>query len=379
MEIEACADDQDQAGQRRDQWQGRVDLFINPALTEEKGPLLTAVHDPSGWNYELELPKTLSAEILEQALVQTLLLELANRQAGDHSAQIPMWLVDGLSSHLQACNLPTFLLQPGVQLVGNNVILPGAQSVRDELRLHPPLSFQQLRWPQFSDTTGDGLQLYRCCSQLFLEGLLEFPDGKDCLRRMLAQLPGHLNWQTAFLLAFHSHFEQLLDVEKWWGLTAVDFSRTDLAQSWDSPQSWTKLKSALDVPIAVHFDAQRMPVEARVTLQEVISQWPSPDATVALQRALADLQFLQSRVSPEYRLLTALYIKTVEKYLREIEKSARTRVWGVTASSPPHAVKVDTARQLDNLERQRAALRPSASPQSSQLSAAQNPPPPDGH
>src|SRR5208282_1592368 len=162
--------------------------------------------------------------------------------------------------HLEAYNLPTFILQPGAQMASSNVRMEGSELVRDALRRHAPLSFQQLSWPQAADMTGDGLNLYRGCAQLFLEGLLQFPDGKDCLRRMLAQLPEHLNWQTAFLLAFHTHFDQLLDVEKWWGLTAVAFSKTVAAPAWDAAQAWKKLQSALEVPVAVHFGAGRMPV-----------------------------------------------------------------------------------------------------------------------
>jgi hypothetical protein len=362
-----------------DRWQGRVDLFINPGLTEEKGPLLTAVHDLSGWNYQLELPKRLPEDILEQALVQTLLLELVNRQAGNQSAEMPMWLVDGLSAHLAAYNLPTFMLEPGVQMVGSNVRLEGSDAVREELRRHAPLSFQRLSWPQASDTTGEGLKLYRGCAQLFLEGLLQFGDGKDCLRGMLEEMPKHLNWQTAFLLAFRPHFQQLLDVEKWWGLSAVDFSKADVPQTWDAAQSWKRLQSALEVPVAVHFEAGRMPVAARLTLQEVITQWPSADAALAVQRVMADVEFLQGRASPEMRLLAALYLEILKGYLNESEKAARPRPLGKYPPSALHTVKVNTTRQLDVLDRQRAGLRPAPATQAPQLSAAQTPPPGAGH
>ena len=79
-----------------------------------------------------------------------------------------------------------------------------------------------------------------------------------------------MNWQTAFLLAFHSHFARLLDVEKWWGLICVSFSESDLTQPWTEQECWHKLQEALDVPVEVHFAPSRMPAKARVTLQEVI-------------------------------------------------------------------------------------------------------------
>jgi hypothetical protein len=363
-----------------DRWRGQVKLFINPELTEEQGPQLTAVHDPDGWSYELRLPKTMRVEILQQALVQTLLLELVNRKAGDKTAEVPMWLADGLSAHLEAYNLPTFLLQPGVQMVGNNVRLEGTDLVRDELRRHAPLTFQELNWPQESDTTGEGLKLYRCCAQLFLEQLLQLPDGKQCLRRMLDELPEHLNWQTAFLDAFRAHFDRLLDVEKWWGLVAVDFAGAGANPSWDGQQSWTRLNSALDVPVSVRFDTGHVPVDARLTLQEVIAKWPALDAGEALRRTITDLQSMQAPIRPEYRLLAMLYLKTLQNYLNESEQeAAHPRPLGKNPPSAIHVLKANTIEQLDELDRQRAALRPPTAKADSQLSETRSAASSGGH
>jgi hypothetical protein len=362
-----------------DHWQGRIDLTINSALTEENGPRLKGGRDWSGWNYELELPKRVPTRILEQSLVQTLLLELVNRHAGDRSAEIPIWLIDGLSAHLEAYNLPTFILQPGMQMAINNVRMDGSDLVREQLRRHAPLSFQQLCWPQAADMTGDGLKLYQGCAQLFLEGLLQFPDGKDCLLRMLAHLPEHLNWQTTFLLAFQAHFDQLLDVEKWWGLTAVGFSKTVATPSGDAAQAWKKLQSALEVPVAVHFDAGRMPVEARYTLQNVIAQWATADAGAAVERAIAGLESLPARNTPELGLIAALYLKTLQVYLQGCREAAHPPPLGKNPPSALHVLKADTIEQLDILDRQREALRPKASPHDPQLSAAQNPTPSATH
>ena len=87
--------------------------------------------------------------------------------------------------------------------------------MRNEFRQHAPLTFQELSWPTDADKTGEGLVLYRTCAQLFLEQLLQFQDGRVLLAKMLNELPEHLNWQTAFLDAFHPHFQQLLDISRW--------------------------------------------------------------------------------------------------------------------------------------------------------------------
>ena len=357
-----------------DRWQGRVDLTISPQLTEEQGPQLTGIYRPSGWNYELELPKSVSQEILVRAVVQTLLLEIANRQAGSQSAEVPLWLVEGMSAHLQANNLPTFILQPGERLSAGIVWNRSSAILPEELRHQAALTFQQLSWPQPADLAAEGLPLYRTCAQLFLEELLRLPDGKACLRSMLAESARHLNWQTAFLSGFRSHFGQLLDVEKWWAVSYVDYSSGHAPQSWGATDCWKALKNSLDVPVEVYFDTNHLPAAAQLTLQEAIRQWPAADAARAVQGAIGSLRFLAARATPELRLLADLYLKTLAGYLNDSQAAGRTPMLGKHAPSRLEGIKADVIKQLDALDRRRAALRPPAlSTNLSQLSATGSP------
>ena len=47
-----------------------------------------------------------------RAIVQTLLLEVANRQARERSAEIPLWLAEGLTQHLLAAAEADLVLEP---------------------------------------------------------------------------------------------------------------------------------------------------------------------------------------------------------------------------------------------------------------------------
>jgi len=339
-----------------DRWQGRIDLTINPSLAEKKGPQLTAVQRPQGWTYELELPRSVQEEILMRSLIQTLLLEIANRQAGVQSAEIPLWLVEGISADLQANNFPTFILQPGQSWSSDVVWNKGSASVPLELVRHPALTFQQLSWPQASDLTAEGLPLYRSCAQLFLEELLRLNDGGACLRSMIRQLPERWNWQTAFLRAFHSHFEQLLDVEKWWSLSYVEFVKGCKVQTWSAADSRKKLQSSLDVPVAVRFGADQMPVGAKITLQEAIRQWPPPEAHDAVRRAIGGLRFLAPRAAPEWRPLVELYLKTLLDYLNACQTAGLERQLGKRPLLPLGGVKAEAIKQLNALDRRREAV-----------------------
>jgi hypothetical protein len=339
-----------------DHWQGNVSMLINPALDQEKRPKLTANYFTDGWRYDLALPKTISTRLLVRVIIDTLLLEMANRDAGSHCAQIPFWLVEGMSAQLQSFNLPTYLLQPSEQMSGNRVKLKGLDTVREQLRHRTPLSFQELSWPTDADVDGPESELYRSCAQLFLEQLLNLKDGNRLLAKMLKELPGDLNWQTAFLSAFRPHFKQLLDVEKWWGLSAVSFAVGDLAEPLAAEDCGKELQDALDVPVQVHFEAEHMPAEAKLTLQEVITKWSDENATSALDRCIGQLNFLHLRASPEYQPLVDQYLKVLVRYL-DCSHQPALQLEAGNRRSILNAFKSDAVRQLDALDNQRSARR----------------------
>lgn len=332
-----------------DQWRGRVDLVINPALPENSEPALTAISQPGGWKYDLQLPKTLRQQILVRALMDTILLEIVNRNAGDQSAQIPFWLVEGMSAHLQANDLSGLILQPSLKAA--MVKLQGLDVVRAQLRQNQPLSFQRLCWPADTDLSGEGLQLYRSCAQLFVEDLLQFGDGRLCLQKMLEELPQHLNWQTAFMAGFQSHFQQLLDVEKWWGLSYVTFTQSDLAEPWPAQDCWKKLQDCLDVPVEVHFAANQMPTEAVITLQEAIAQWSPAEVGDTLHRTISDLQILHYRAPAQLRPLIDLYLRVLVAYANADKN------WVARKTVPLPSVKRNAIEQLDALDKKRAEWR----------------------
>lgn len=371
----------------KDEWRGRIDILINPARPEERDPLLTGIYHPDGWNYELELPKTIKSRILVRAVVQALLTELVHRNAGSESAEVPFWLVEGLSAHLQAYNLPTYIIRPNVQSAGyENLRIEGPAALRAGLRQHAPLTFQQLSWPEQLNVVGQGEAVFCDSSQLLVESLLHLNDGHVCLRHMLADMHNHLNWQTAFLLAFRSHFTRLIDVEKWWDLNCVTFTSADLPEPMTEEKCWQKLQAALDVPVEVRFAPSRPGTPARLTLQEVIQQWSAADALPALQRTIRDLEGLQLfnfrcdvnleapnpppaasdqqnpgdaqwRMGRELGPLVGRYLSVLAGYIKDSQTAASVSTKGKLAASHLQAIKGEAVRQLNILDQERAVLR----------------------
>ncbi len=349
-------------------WRGRIDLTINPAMAEDVGPQLRAVHDAFGWTYRMELPSQVKEQVLMRSVIQTILLEIANRQAGVQSADVPFWLVEGLSADLQSTSLPTFIVQPEQNWTGDVRWNRTADTIPPELRQRAPLSFQQLSFPGPADFSGASI-FYGSCARLFVEQLLRFNDGRACLASMLDQLPQRWNWQTAFLQAFHTHFTQLLDVEKWWSVSWIDYISGTRSQLWSATDCQRTLQNSLDVPVDVHFGPDQMPVEAKVTLQEVIQQWAPFEAYEAIQRSISQLRFLLPRATPDVKPFAQLYLTTLSDYLNATASASRNHELGRNPPNLLQFAKTGAVRQLDALDRQRQAARPAKVSTTSQLSA----------
>ena len=219
-------------------WRQQVTLVLQVARSTND--LVTIISEPSprGWSYRVVMPDELTPERYMRAMVQVVLLELANRTAVQHSAEIPAWLAEGIAYGLLANHRAELVLTPP-RLEANGVFYRPV--VADVRRISPlelahrtlldatPLTFEELSWPAPGQVE---TPLYRASAQVFTYELLHLRGGQACLGDFLTALPGYLNWQLAFLQAFKPHFSRPLDIEKWWSLRAAEFSGRDLIQTW---------------------------------------------------------------------------------------------------------------------------------------------------
>ena len=331
-----------------DSWRGHIGIMINAALPEGDEPFLVATLRPGGWAYDMEVPKSCKPDRLLRALVHVLLLEMANRNSTGETTEVPLWLVEGMTAHLRAFNLPTFLVQEKVTLLGNRVKLDALDRVRQHLHKEQALTFQALSWPESEKANGRTPAIFCDSAQLLVYELLHLKNGRAELRSMIAQLPAHQNWQFAFLNAFRAQFHKPLDVEKWWALTCVSFSGNQVAEKWTPDESRRKLQDLLDVPAEVRVTADRLPVKAEITLQEVIRNWKPDAETAALQRTITGLETLRWRGAPETEKMAAGYETALRNYLKDREKKRF-----IAKSSRLAALKKNVCRELDKLDAQR--------------------------
>ena len=350
-------------------WRGRIYLELRPARAAGQTITVTSEHFKNGWQYQVQLPDVVERDRYTRAIVQALLLELANRSSNGRLAEIPLWLTEGFSQRLLASNEIGIILPPPQQTangltftttrVTERVGDPIAQA-RRQLRDRPPLSFEQLSWQAEDEMSGAAAELYRASAQLFVGELLCLADGRACLSAMLARLPHYRNWQLAFLEAFRSHFERPLDVEKWWALCCVQSPEQGLARNNRASGNWNDFDQTLRTPAPARTGITTQAARAEVSLQTIIREWDRMQQTQALPGKVRELDLLRSRASPDLALLAQEYCQVLEAYLQHQQWVKPITLLGPKAGLS--RVAEETLQRLDALDARREALRPAKAP-----------------
>ncbi len=348
----------------RDRWQGRIRLNIRSDMSQSGTPLVVvATRFADGWAYTLDLPEQIERDALVRLLLQALLMELANRNSGPFSPELPIWLLEGMSERIQSLVGPELVPQQapllgrvGPQLarmppmVKDQIGFGAAEALRNWLREHPPLSFNDLSLPP-PRLQGDNLKTYRASAQLFVSALLQLPNGKRAMTDMISLLPQRLNWQTAFLEAYRAHFPRLLGVEQWWALVSLQFLAGTEPHSWSPQLTRRKLDEVLQVLVERRAPQEQTPVRGPVPLQEIIRQTPYRVHRELLRGRLAQLEVLQQNAAPEFVPLINQYAKILREYVYRPARSTRnTPGAGRTSSSIQPAAR-EVVSKLDQLDR----------------------------
>ena len=358
-------------------WHGKIYLDLVP-LQFASGPVISSQIMGGERDYRVELPNVVERSCLVRTIVQVLLLDAANRNAGGHLAEIPAWLAEGLAQQLLGASEIELLPPPPRLKVNGLAINPQMVEERKpnplaraqaQLRAQPALTFEELSWPAEEQMSAAAQNVFRASAQLFVNQLLQWTNGPACLRAMLGELPEHYNWQLAFLSGFHSHFQTALDVEKWWALQVAQFTARDLIQTWTQEESWKKLDEILHPPVQIRTEAGELPSRNTVSLQSIIREWDGARQAQVLARELHELTLLRLRVAPGLWSLVDDYYQALESYLRKRDSSDSTIQFGKQTNPIPNRFAEETLKQLNALDTRREALRPS--PQNPVATAAE--------
>jgi hypothetical protein len=346
----------------RDEWKGKIFVVLHRAQSSDEPVSVTPVRSGREWDFQLDMPDRVDRPRLVSAIVEVLLLEIASRDA-ERSTEIPAWLSQGMSREVIFASAKELVLERPrglengldlARLTRTNLFDNPLVQAHAELLAAPPLAVEDLSWPGPEQFEGAAAEAYRSSAQLFVHELLQLNDGRDCFRTFLSELPRHLNWQIAFLRAFHSHFGSQLELEKWWALRLVQFTGRDLAQTWRADESWQKLDEIVRPSVDVRTESNELPTHTQVTLQAIIRDWDVPRQTQLLQEKSQQLFLLRLHVSQGLIYLVDGYRRTLDGYLKKREHSGAHPIGRV----PSDDLAKETIRTLDVLEAQRQQLRP---------------------
>jgi hypothetical protein len=340
-------------------WSGKIFLVLHPAQSADELITWTSERFRNGWEYRLDLPDLVERVRYLRAVVQVVLLAIANRNASDHSADIPAWLVEGCVQQLLASKeVEIFLPRPKARANGVSFALAGyldkrrespLKAAHDDLTARVPLSFEELSWPRPGQLSrGDG-EHYRACAQLFLNELQGLSDGKARLFKMVSELPQYYNWQFAFLDAFGNTFQRPLDVEKWWTLHTSQFTGRDLDHTWPSLEGRRRLLECVQVPVQVRAETNALPGHTDLKLQTVLREWSFEKQKPVLESRLAELEVLRLHLTPPLALCAVEYRKILMDYLQRVEHPGLTLPFRRQAAQN-HAAQEAIAR-LDAADR----------------------------
>lgn len=364
-------------------WRGTVYLVLYPAKGASDPITITSERFKNDSHYRVDMPDVVERTRYVRAVVQVLLIEMANRAAQAHAAEVPAWLTEGFSQLLLASNEVEIILPPpresvsGVSLSATEVRSrkePLEEQAQKMLRGRAPLTFEDLSWPTEEQLSGAASDVYSGSAHLFVGELLRLPEGRAALRGMLAQLPHHYNWQFAFLKAFGSRFERPLDVEKWWALSRAQISGREPAQAWSREDCWRQLDQALHAAVLVRTATNETPLRADVPLQTVVREWDTTRQTQALDQTLRQLELLRSRIAQEFAGLVEEYHQAIKAYLQRRDHGGS--VLPFTRKAGRRRAAEAAIQQLNALDARRQAMHsPLAPPNAAQPPAAPAPPP----
>jgi hypothetical protein len=370
----------------RDQWQGKIFLDLYHTRNPDDAIVVNPTLMGSQWSYRVALPDFLERDRVVSVVVQTVMLEIANRNAG-RSAEIPAWLAEGMtrqvirSSHLDLVLEPplasengvtlrredrsirrTSLLQDGAWGLAQNLgKTPNADPIAqalDTLREIAPLSLDELSWPRDGQFDGQAGEAYRCSAQLFVHELLQLKDGPAKMQAFLPELSRHLNWQISFLAAFQPDFASQLELSKWWALRLVQLTGRDLFQAWSDEESWNHLDEVLNPTIQIRSSAADLPKRGRVTLETAIKDLDLTRQKMLLPETARQLAELRNRVAPGLVNLVDDYRRVLGGYLYQRDHGAIFPMGKERFESHLDDVARETIRELQALDQVRLRNRP---------------------
>jgi len=335
-----------------DQWKGPVRVLLHPIQRDDEPTFVTTTRHAAGWGYEVEMPDQMDRSRFIKSIVLVLLSEMANRQNGGADAELPPWLANGLASHLEATTLMGLALELQTGFSQRKHARDPVAQARAFFNTNSPLSIDQMDWP--TETQRES-ELYRHCSHLLVHELLRLKTGRACLLRTIQDAHQNLNWQTTFFTAFNPYFPRLLDFDKWWTLRTVQFKQAEPFAVFKSDEQWRQLDDILMIHAAEHASSNQLPVQAELTLQQVITDFTWQEQKAILGQKLQQLQAVEVRTQMPVAGIVEQYQAALSDYLRKHGPGSNYK--RNLSSFSMRQLAAQTVKRLNNLDVSREQMK----------------------
>lgn len=362
-----------------DRWRGKIRFHFRPGKPNPDLFQVRSARFSNGWAYQVVISSKIRRQVWLRNCVALLLLEIGNRLAGERSVEIPFWLIDGISTELQHSALldlsPSHAERLRLGASNPNPVFPNQLyqdallSTRRWLSQNPPASAAELFFPEDQHLRGPKKRLFAHSSHLFFRRLLDLRAGKASLRQFLSDLPTRLNWQQAFFPSFQPHFQEMLDVEKWWAVILSDFLTNPYSAPIDPQkfeigsrppeETFAQLEQLFSLPALVGRKRNEIAQRERFSLQQVIAQWDYADQKPALEQIVHRLSILAIYAHPQLAPLLRDYQKTLRNYLSERDQANRPTLatkHPLQIRRRPQRIAQKTQQKLNQLDAQRRQL-----------------------
>ncbi len=299
-----------------DRWRGKIHIEIKTGRDMRNVPIrIVPVLMPAGWSYRMDVPEEVEWKRLVRALVEVVLLEVANRDAGDRVGLPPLWLNEGMTGLVLAEGGRDLVIE-GHTAVLRNERKPGALAeVRRVLAGRPPLLFGDLSFPPETLANDPaGWMQYQASASLLVHELMLDGEGIAAMGRFLQVMPRYLNWQTAFVEAHRNRFLSLLEVEKWWAVNATHVMSRDPALLWSREASLSHLTGMLSENATIRTDG-RADQRQLVPLSEVVVKWDAAVQREVLNRKREQLRELYRHAPSDLLPLVTEFNEVLAEYL----------------------------------------------------------------
>jgi hypothetical protein len=321
-----------------DGWRSSVSVSLYPVSRDGEEIVIASVRSSDGWSYRMRVPELTDKRRVTRAIVEVLLLEMAQRNAGDRRIELPPWLAPGLAAHIEANADSPLVVEPETYTNRRRKVEESLRATRETLRASGGLTLDNLNWP--SERVDPAA--YEASAHVFVRELLRKESGAH-FTGLLSRLREHYNWQTAFLQTFG--FSSLREVDKWWTLHLVQFAGRDSLSIWSTGEVNAQLMDALNTTVHVRRATNELPVATQVPLDRVLQEWEFARQESVLRQKLVQLDALRLRAPTNLVGIVVGYQRHLSDYI------ARRQRIGRSANAPlVKSLVKDTLQKLGELD-----------------------------